>query len=70
MVLKIILLNFFLFVGPFVSADEVVTLLAQAGLFELALHVAGRFKLSTVPVFEALTARSVQGRVKQLYMCV
>ena len=43
----------------FVSVDEVVALLAQAGLFELALDMASRFKLSTVPVFEALTARSV-----------
>ena len=46
--------------GPFVSADEVTALLAQAGLFEMALDVAKRFGLSTVPVFEALAARLVK----------
>ena len=41
------------------SADEVTALLAQAGLFELAIDVANRFSLSMVPIFEALVARSV-----------
>ena len=43
--------------GPFVSADEVTSLLAQAGLFELAIDISKRFSLSMVPVFEALAAR-------------
>ena len=50
------------FPGPFVSADEVTALLAQAGLFELAIDISKRFSLSMVPVFEALTARSVNIR--------
>ena len=33
------------------------SLLAQAGLFELAIDISKRFSLSMVPVFEALTAR-------------
>ena len=45
------------------SADEVTSLLAQAGLFEMALDVADRFSLSTAPIFEALTAR-------YMYMCI
>ena len=44
------------------SADEVTALLAQAGLFELAIDISKRFSLSMVPVFEALTARSVNIR--------
>ena len=35
------------------------SLLAQAGLFELAIDISKRFSLSMVPVFEALTARLV-----------
>ena len=46
--------------GPFVGADEVTALLAQAGLFELAVGVASRFNLSKEPVLEALTARLVR----------
>ena len=49
--------------GPFVSADEVIALLAQAGLFELAIDISKRFSLSMMPVFEALAARSVSGVV-------
>ena len=33
------------------------SLLAQAGLFELAIDISKRFSLSMVPVFEALVAR-------------
>ena len=43
------------------SADEVTALLAQAGLFELAIDISKRFSLSMVPIFEALTARLVRG---------
>ena len=49
--------------GPFVSADEVIALLAQAGLFELAIDISKRFSLSMMPVFEALAARSISGVV-------
>ena len=35
------------------------SLLAQAGLFELAIDISKRFSLSMVPVFEALAARLV-----------
>ena len=52
-----------LHLGPFVSADEVIALLAQAGLFELAIDISKRFSLSMMPVFEALAARSVSGVV-------
>ena len=51
-------------VGPFLSADEVTALLAQAGLFELAIDISKRFSLSMVPIFEALAARSVRGNKK------
>ena len=34
-------------------------MLAQAGLFELAIDISKRFSLSMVPVFEALAARLV-----------
>jgi hypothetical protein len=37
----------------------VTSLLAQAGLFELAIDISKRFSLSMVPVFEALAARLV-----------
>ena len=46
--------------GPFVGADEVTALLAQAGLFELAVGVASRFNLSKEPILESLTARLVR----------
>ena len=49
------------------SADEVTALLAQAGLFELAIDISKRFSLSMVPVFEALTARSVN---RGIFLCI
>ena len=56
-------MSFVPYLGPFVSADEVTALLAQAGLFELAIDISKRFSLSMVPIFEALaaTCRSVRG---------
>ena len=43
--------------GPFVSAEEVVVLLVQVGLFDKAISTALRFELPLDPIFEALTAR-------------
>ena len=54
-------MSFVPYLGPFVSADEVTALLAQAGLFELAIDISKRFSLSMVAIFEALAARLVRG---------
>ena len=43
--------------GPFVSAGEVVSLLIQAGFFDMAIQVSECFKLPLALVFEALAAR-------------
>ena len=45
------------FLGPYVSAGEVVSLLVQAGFFDMAIQVSQGFKLPLSHVFEALTAR-------------
>ncbi len=41
------------------SADEVVSLCVQAGLFDKAIGTAVRCELSLEPIFQALTARWV-----------
>ena len=51
----------FVCLGPFVSADEVSTLMVQAGLFEAAIRIANKFTNVTMePIFEALAARSAK----------
>ena len=43
--------------GPFVSAEEVVALLVQVGLFDTAIDISLRFSTPMSPIFEALAAR-------------
>eukprot|EP00731_Ephydatia_muelleri_P011737 Em0006g631a len=45
--------------SPYVSAGEVVSLLVQAGFFDMAIQASQGFKLPLTHVFEALTARCV-----------
>ncbi len=42
---------------PFVSTEEVISLLLQVGLFDKALTIVERFSLSLTPIFEALASK-------------
>ncbi len=51
------------YLGPFVSAEEVGSLLVQAGMFDAAIKLATKLSLPLVPILEALASR-------YLHMCV
>ncbi|XP_077865765.1 nuclear pore complex protein Nup160-like [Saccoglossus kowalevskii] len=49
-----------LMTGPSLSADETVSLLVQAGLFDTAISICGTFHLSYNNVFDALSSKCIR----------